>query len=357
MPPFSPGSRLIVLGAGATRGADFKGAPPTSCEPPLNADFFTQLQRTTSLKYRNLVHQVVEDVVDLFGSNFSLTLEDYFTQLEFLDEALDVAPRAAGRITPADVRRKRARLLHAVSAVLEVSTNAAIQKRAAGCIRHRSLVEDLRSKDTIISFNYDCVIDDALRKQGDKKWSAAYGYTFPRPSRVEHPERWNPPQPATSSKETIYLLKLHGSLNWQLPHSAKSPDTDHRLPIELKERLHGQRGVPKFTIIPPVWNKAVAAHPTFEVLWKNAERSIRFAEEIAVVGFSFAPTDLPVESLFRVALARRPKKLKTLVIANRSSQHRRRVREVFARPLEDGTVVRQYDDFARFVDAFPACFN
>jgi hypothetical protein len=64
----------------------------------------------TSLKYQGLVHQVVEDVVDLFGSNFSLTLEDYFTQLDFLDEALDVAPGAAGRITPADVRRKRARL-------------------------------------------------------------------------------------------------------------------------------------------------------------------------------------------------------------------------------------------------------
>jgi hypothetical protein len=69
------------------------------------------------------------------------------------------------------------------------------------------------------------------------------------------------------------------------------------------------------------------------------------------------PTDLPVESLFRVALARRPRKLKTLVIANRSSQDRRRVREVFARPLEDGTVVRQYEDFAKFVEAFPACFN
>jgi hypothetical protein len=46
-----------------------------------------------------------------------------------------------------------------------------------------------------------------------------------------------------------------------------------------------------------------------------------------------------------------------MVIANRSSQHRGRVREVFARPLEDGAVVRQYEDFAKFVEGFPACFN
>jgi hypothetical protein len=357
MPPFSPGSRVIVLGAGATRGADFGKKVKSSCAPPLNADFFTQLQRATDAKYQRLVRQVVADVVELFGSNFTLTLEDYFTQLEFLDEALGIAPQVAGRITSAELRRKRDRLLHAVSAVLELSTDAAIRGNANGCSRHRDMVKALRPKDTIISFNYDCVVDHALRRYAEHKWSSAYGYTFPRPSRIEGTSRWNPPNPATSSGETVYLLKLHGSLNWQLPHGAQSPDTEHQLPIQLKERLHGQRGVPKFTIIPPVWNKAAARHPTFKVLWKNAERAIRSADEIAVVGFSFAPTDLPVESLFRLALARRTSRLATLVIANRSRGDRQRARDVFAKPLEDGTVIRQYDDFGAFVVAFPACFN
>jgi hypothetical protein len=356
MPLFSPGPRVVVLGAGATRGSDFGGSGVTSCDPPLNADFFTQLQRATDLKYRTLVRQVVEDVVELFGSNFKLTLEDYFTQLEFLDEALSIAPKSAGSLTSAELRRKRDRLLHAVSAVLELSTDAAIRRGGVGCRLHRDLVQGLRPKDTIITFNYDCVIDHALRKHGDGKWSAAYGYTFPRPTRVEGASRWNPSTPATSSAKTVYLLKLHGSLNWQLPHGPKTPDTQHKLPIKLKERLHGQRGVPSFTIIPPVWNKAAAAHPTFKVLWKNAERAIRRANEIAVVGFSFAKTDLPVESLFRVALARRSTKLSTLVIANHAGPDRERAREVFSKPLEDGTVVRQYDDFAAFAGAFPGCF-
>lgn len=75
-----------------------------------------------------------------------------------------------------------------------------------------------------------------------------------------------------------------------------------------------------------------------------------------VVGISFVPTDLPVESLFRVALAKDPA-LKSLVIANPSREHRRRVREVFAKSLERGAVVRQYESFEDFVAAFPDCWG
>ena len=32
--------------------------------------------------------------------------------------------------------------------------------------------------DEIISFNYDCIIDDSLRRCGDMKWNARYGYGF-----------------------------------------------------------------------------------------------------------------------------------------------------------------------------------
>src|SRR5206468_3056679 len=50
MARWSPGRRVVVLGAGATRGAEFVVAPNDKaallrCLPPLNADFFTQLQR------------------------------------------------------------------------------------------------------------------------------------------------------------------------------------------------------------------------------------------------------------------------------------------------------------------------
>jgi hypothetical protein len=143
----------------------------------------------------------------------------------------------------------------------------------------------------------------------------------------------------------MHLLKLHGSLNWQLP-------TDKTSPIKLKQRLYMQRGTPRFSVIPPVWNKAVAENPNFRALWQNAELAIRAARHIAVIGFSFAPTDLPVQSLFRVALAKK-RDLKTLVIANPETADRERVRGVFARPLQHGTVIRTYDDIGAVVKALP----
>jgi hypothetical protein len=298
VPPFSPGKHLVVLGAGASRGARFNDAFQPSCDPPLNADFFTQLQRITDAKYTDLVRAVIDDVVRLFGAPFSLTLEDYFTQLEFLLETMRYAPSAAGSISASDLREKRGRLLHAVSAVIEMSTDAAI-RGSEGCEHHQRLVEQLQEKDTVISFNYDCVMDHALRKHGSGKWSATYGYTFPNPARIVGTDAWDPPMPARSA-QSISLLKLHGSLNWQLPDEVEADGPSGE--IKLKQRLHGQRGVPYFTIIPPVWNKGIRESPAFETLWKNAERAIRNAEHIAIAGFSFAATDLPVESLFRVAL-------------------------------------------------------
>jgi hypothetical protein len=350
MPPFSPGERLIVLGAGATRGAQFGEKFVPMCDPPLNSDFFTQLQRITAPeRRRKLVASIIRDVVGLFGPNFSLTLEDYFTQLEFLSEAIKLSPPGGGGITAGDLRENRERLLAAVSTVLEVSTDAAIRS-AGGCKLHQ-LVEDLKAKDTIISFNYDCVIDHALRQSSDGIWSAKYGYAFPKPDRITGHQFWDAKPAAASATEGVNLLKLHGSQNWQLPPLSGSPEE-----IKLKQRLYTQFGNPRFTIIPPVWNKAAAQDPIFKQLWTNAERAIRGARQIAVVGFSFVETDLPVESLFRVALAKGPR-LQSLVIANPSANDRDRVRKVFAKTLGGGAVVRQYAGFSEFVTAFPDCMR
>jgi hypothetical protein len=342
---FAPRERLVILGAGATVGEEFSPDVVQLCRPPLNADFFTQLQRITD-KHTQVVKAVVKDVVELFGANFSLTLEDYFTQLEFLTYAAEYVTGKERVITVTELHAKRDRLMQALAAVLEMSTDYAIRHRS-GAPHHDKLVEYLRPRDTVISFNYDCVIDDALRRIGGGRWSARYGYTFPKEFPPRSFEPWNANPAPTSPEETIYLLKLHGSLNWQV-------EADH---VWIKQRLHRQYGIPRFTIVPPVWNKAMneTEEPVFRRLWQRAQRAIRSAESIAIIGFSFAPTDLHVEAAFRVALAR--SHLKTLVLANPSDYARRRTREVFSKALEKKAVVRQYDSFRDFIAAWPDCMN
>ena len=250
-----------------------------------------------------------------------------------------------------DLRAKRDRLMAALSAVLEASTDRAIAARdARGCQYHRAIAKSLHKGDTIITFNYDCVMDDALRREGDGKWSARFGYGFSPYTSVENVEHWSPSAPAPSEAETIRLLKLHGSIHWQFPVGPS------RSPVKLKQRLHSQRGTPRFDIVPPEWNKSVREQPLLRHLWRQAFRAIRSAERVAVIGFSFTPTDLHVESLFRLALTNA--KLKTLVIANPSAADRERIRRVFAPALErTRAVVRQYDSLGEVAASWPDCFE
>jgi hypothetical protein len=74
--------------------------------------------------------------------------------------------------------------------------------------------------------------------------------------------------------------------------------------------------------------------------------ALRRAEVLAFVGFSFTPTDLDVEALFRLALASGKKKtLRRVVIANPNREHRERIRRILAPALRDGALLMQFDDF------------
>lgn len=332
---------MIVLGAGATRGAEFVGdrEEPPLCLPPLNTDFFTQLQRITAAKHERDISNVLEDVLTLYGPNFSLTLEQYFTQLEAMIATIEASCSSTVKLSPERLRNMRARLLNALSAVLEQSADVAkanSKARSSPCAYHAQLVSLLKPRDTVISFNYDCVIDHALRTSGDGKWSSRYGYCFPNPDRVEGSHAWDAPNVPTRHNRSINLLKLHGSLNW-FPFPA-----DERWPIRLRERPYKQAGNKEFEIIPPEYVKSFDRRPIFKRLWTNAELAIRKAKTIVFIGFSFTPTDLHVEALFRVAVADKPV-LQHLVIVNPNQDHRRRIRSVLSTPLGRGARVTQFD--------------
>lgn len=139
--------------------------------------------------------------------------------------------------------------------------------------------------------------------------------------------------------------------------TSRSQGNQDETAIRLKQRLHQQRGIPRFTIIPPVWNKAVDTHDIFRRIWQEAANRLRAARVIAVVGFSFVPTDLYAQSLFRIALGERSR-LKRLIIANPSHDARVRIRQVFDIPLlEKGVLLRQYESFRDLVDALPEALD
>jgi hypothetical protein len=345
---------LFIFGAGATRGCSFVNPNVDPCLPPLDADFFTQLQKVQNPKHKDRIKKVMSDVVDLFGPNFSVTMETVFTTLENTIRML--ATTGENRdFKKADLKEKLDRLEQAIAVVFEDSLAEKDEQGHSSqeprkCNHHKRFVESLlRKKDDIISFNYDCVLDYALREHGSTKWNPRYGYSFNLGSRgklLTGDEHWCPKTPA---RETVHLYKLHGSLHFQISQKgAKSR-------IRLKQRPYtGQYGNMRFTIIPPEWHKAYDKG-VFALLWKNAAGAIHKARHVVFIGYSLPSTDLHASALFRTSVRRNA--LKSLVIVNPDREARKRIRSVVQRGLNSNTLVLSFDEFEHFASADRAMWD
>jgi hypothetical protein len=342
------GNSVVVLGAGATRGAEFVGRNPRSpALPPLNADFFTQLQKVQAKSRQADIDAVLKDVMESFGSNFNLSLEEYFTHIEALRRGGSLfLTRGSKSYSPTRMASKRRNLLDALSAVLEESADVTRRDSPAvrnPCRYHQQIVEALNPPDSIISFNYDCVIDHTLRSSTRPIFSAKHGYGFPNASRIDEKSAnvWSTSPPAEGMNATIRLYKLHGSLNWRPLSDDRSDE------IRFREKIYKQKGQKAYEIIPPEFLKEIQREP-FNTLWSRAASSFRGAQNLALIGFSFPPTDQLVEAMFRMGLEEN-RNLRRLVIVNPSRQDRDRIRRVCAEILKRRPVrVVQFDYLKEF---------
>jgi len=341
------GKTVFVFGAGATRGCSFVDSMQGACLPPLDRDFFTQLQRIRREKHRSIVTAVIKDMVTLFGTNFEVTLETAFTTIEQIIRMVE-ATKETRRFKTRDLREMRRRLLLALAAVFEeaLTKSGSKEKREPReCCYTQKFVKDiLRERDVVLTFNYDCVLDWHLKKYGNGKWSARYGYGFrlgPGGKNLQGDEEWMPQTPAPREK-TVLLLKLHGSLHFKVDKADKE---EYIVRLKARPYTYQGRGM-KFTIIPPEYVKRFE-RGIFRDIWNRAFRELARSDNVVFVGYSLPPTDAHATALFRAAIGKDP--LKALVIANPDREARRRIRTVVQRGLSEKTRVLSMDSFAEFV--------
>src|SRR3954470_21975030 len=89
---------VVVLGAGASRGASFV-QPGRQVIPPLDADFFRQAQQLDEATYGEYAKPVLQFIRDEYGIGSVPTLEALFTQLEGFDRFLRQFATGPGRRT------------------------------------------------------------------------------------------------------------------------------------------------------------------------------------------------------------------------------------------------------------------
>lgn len=239
---------------------------------------------------------------------------------------------------------------------------------------HKNLVLDLGDEDSIITFNWDTLIDKSLRY--NTPWSLKNGY-YIKPKLI-YKDGWIEGENGSSKN---LLLKLHGSSNWissyihynlqkkEIEFRHAGPENifytyestkksyscydgrymdgyedfsmgyyppnipSNKYKNEIPEGHIGIKWVPRNginpkgkspsdgiesmpVIIPPVKNKSYDFYgDLFPSLWKKAEDILSKAETIYVLGYSFPATDIPSSDLFKSAFSRRDN-IPNVVIVN-----------------------------------------
>jgi hypothetical protein len=161
---------------------------------------------------------------------------------------------------------------------------------------------DKRGQDcqnTIITLNYDLVVEEALRRLGI---DFDYGVQGNRIVRVDEDKYLQTPIPETSLK----LLKLHGSVNWCSAAAVSEEEVEDpnnfKLVIGKVAKLYQRiaafdsyaellRYRSRLTphLVPPTWSKSLEA-PLTSVL-NAAVTALKTATRVVILGYSLPVTD------------------------------------------------------------------
>lgn len=208
--------------------------------------------------------------------------------------------------------------------------------------RAASTVVGAVERETVITFNYDVLLDHALLHRGVRP-NYSLGTGAPQ-MHLTHPV----------SRE-IVVLKLHGSINWgQCPQCEKlvavASPTWRTGPLEKVMLFTGQqvslnvvsgalaqsecpscrlRGLEPY-MVPPTWSKRIEESALVPV-WQAAATALKTARQLVVMGYSMPESDTFMRYLLATALKRSPQLERVVVVnPNVDGTLEQRYRSVFA---------------------------
>lgn len=395
---------VIILGAGASKAYNDS---PTGQKMPIANDFFKTFHNLDIAsnswvligfiinyfaKYRKkefldflnfnedieLLHSEVKNkLIDSLTSNST----DYFNKEEIMDSMLHY--------------KAYLEIIFLFTSVINEIQNGPVSKP------HLNLIKYLNPEDSIITFNWDTLMDKALNESTE--WNTSEGY-FVKPSKIYRNE-WVDADSITN-KKFPYIIKLHGSTNWLTSHlipknnklemlqetnaddfyiyeSSIDPYSTYdgrympgytdfsygyyppNLPLKGKKIPDGKllirnilrtgfnpkgdaedKGLVSMPlIIPPVHNKEYDFYgDIFSTLWTKAEKDISKAEKIILIGYSFPVTDIRTNNLFKSAFSQRNTMPQIIIVNPNSTQIEERFIYEFGIKKENIKVFNEYFD-------------
>lgn len=284
---------VFILGAGATRGA-IKHAliNRKRIKPPLNSDFFKVAETYAKARGKNSADSkrlvrlkgVFKDEIPFKGEP---TMEEAFSLLYVAKDFPEIYKTGPGRRPSAGNRKEIEDFLRMTFSILAV-----IDKKSDEHTGYDRLATKLTQRDTIISLNYDTLLDSALARYG---WSPKTGYALGGGRRkVEWEPQWSA---APSSLRDVKLLKLHGSMNWYVrgDYTGLSKVFEAK-PVLVSGPRRNEVGGHIRQIVPPIYGK-IFEHKHWRQLWGRAFQALCKAEALVVIGCSLIDTDFHLRAM------------------------------------------------------------
>jgi hypothetical protein len=346
--------KLLIIGAGCSQNYNQATSNIEGLVSPLDSNFFkmakkvllnTTLEPNLTLQIEGIVHHLHRlygydpfDICDWINTPNSsrfleildddrLSLEKVMTQLILENEIFQRIPPFNGYYQGNNRTINVDDSPFALIELIALTISKALQGPV--CSEHIKLANSLSKGDIVISFNYDILMDNALRES--KKFTDS-GYLVPF-QKVSDGQNW---RRAEDESSDITLLKLHGSLNWLhcsncdgtfLNRSEKiSPEYSSfpkNCPSCGESNAYFQR-----VIVPPLLAKDYSLQP-LKLLWGLANRYVARAQEIVIIGYSFPPTDFATEALLRDSLPWGRQKQTHFTIVNPDEKVYDRFKKIF----------------------------
>lgn len=175
------------------------------------------------------------------------------------------------------------------------------------CEKHLSLFKYLNDdEDTIISLNYDLVVEKTLKNAGKEKEKYL---DRSKQLLVYQFKIWGGIGPVIFKEEYAkgLFLKLHGSLNWVYCPNSECFLHQQFYPVaEFVKEPCAACGTPvQFVIVPPTMKKSYDNFPKLKLIWHLAFKKLQEAERLIMIGMSLPDSDYYLRWLLKESMVRR----------------------------------------------------
>lgn len=313
------GKTTFIFGAGASAGSDFK--------LPCMKGFF---KREFLDKYDNLKRFINDYFSNVPYEN--LNLEEVITNLELSCDQFG----EFGGITDNFLLQAKYELSNFIYNQLNYLPN----EGRKFCNKHVELLRKINPTDTLISLNYDLILEYSLIEAQGEHGPSMEDLKIYRLGKVLQPFQFRFHNISPLSAELMmgegHFLKLHGSLNWfycpqegcmNNKYFSHTNDINEirEVPINALCNACG-KGLQR-VIVPPTMNKVFKQFPKMGLLWSIAHREIMFSQRIIMIGISLAESDYYFRWLLKSATS---KTNPEVIVVNSDSDIISKVEQLFA---------------------------